>query len=456
MHSLDALRQGALHGATRLTLREDLREFPPEIYSLADSLEILDLSGNQLDTLPDELPRLHRLRVLFCSNNRFQVLPPVLGQCPQLDMVGFKSNQIHTVPAAALPPRLRWLILTDNRLETLPDELGRRPRLQKLALAGNRLRALPDTLAQCRQLELLRVSANQLPALPAWLPGLPRLAWLAHGGNPFSLGAEAAAREQAPLPPVAWQDLALEDTLGAGASGVIHRVRRADGTPAALKVFKGEVTSDGLPTTELAASLQAGTHPQLIGVQGRLHGHPSQAQGLLMPLVDARFRPLAGPPSLDSCTRDVYPTGLRFTPQALCTMAAGLASALAHLHARGLTHGDLYAHNILHDGQGQALLGDFGAASFLVADMPPPQARALQAVDVRALGILLEELMACCDAPGTVPAATAWQPLAALSRACQDEQPERRPTAAQAAQTAGAAAMSARPAMATAAGAARA
>ncbi len=35
-------------------------------------------------------------------------------------MVGFKSNRIERVPAAALPPALRWLILTDNRIATLP------------------------------------------------------------------------------------------------------------------------------------------------------------------------------------------------------------------------------------------------------------------------------------------------------------------------------------------------
>ena len=425
MNTVEQLRTGALHGAQRLTLRAGLRELPEEVFTLADTLEVLDLSGNELDALPADLARLHRLRVIFCANNRFTRLPEVLGRCEALEMVGFKANQIDTVPAAALPPQLRWLILTDNRIATLPDELGRRPRLQKVALAGNRLRALPASLAACERLELLRISANQLDGLPDWLLALPRLTWLAHGGNPFSLALEADALEHAPMPRVPWHELDVQALLGEGASGHIYRAKRADGEAVALKVFKGEVTSDGLPLTELAACLQAGSHPQLIPAIGRLGGHPVGADGLLMPLVGPEFRTLAGPPSLASCTRDVYDPALRLAPGAVLTLAAGVADALAHLHARGLSHGDLYAHNILHDDYGQARLGDFGAASFL-GSVPPHQAAGLRAMDVRAFGCLLEELAGCCDAP-----APAFAQMSALAQACLDTEGDRRPSAAE-------------------------
>ncbi len=59
-------------------------------------------------------------------------------------------------------------------------------------------------------------------------------------------------------------------------------------------------------------------------------------------------------------------------------------------------HGDLYAHNILITSSGDALLSDYGAASFLdVTD--PNQSAKLQRLDVRAFGCLLEELTERCD-----------------------------------------------------------
>ena len=105
--TLAQLRTGQLAGTRRLKLACGLTDFPREIFELADTLEELDLSGNQLTELPDDLPRLKALRVLFCSNNRFTELPAVLGQCGQLRMVGFKANQISHVPSTALAHSLR-------------------------------------------------------------------------------------------------------------------------------------------------------------------------------------------------------------------------------------------------------------------------------------------------------------------------------------------------------------
>ncbi|WP_343586579.1 leucine-rich repeat-containing protein kinase family protein [Herbaspirillum sp.] len=422
MHTLEQLCSGQLAGITRLSLSCGLREFPREIFTLADTLEILDLSGNQLSALPDDLPRLHRLRIVFCSDNAFTELPAVLGRCAKLEMIGFKANRIARVPEESLPATLRWLVLTDNRIEHLPASIGRCAPLQKLMLAGNRLRSLPPELAQCRNLELLRLAANALEACPAWLEALPRLSWLAFAGNPFCHAHEVQADREVAVPVIAWHELSLVRKLGEGASGVIHeaRWRGADGERAvAVKLFKGAVTSDGLPEREMAACIAAGSHEGLIPVLGRLAGHPDDIHGLVMPLIDPAFANLAGPPSLQSCTRDVYAADAAFTWPHVLGIAHDIATAAAHLHRRGIMHGDLYAHNILHRAPGLALLGDFGAASMYSPEAP--YAAALQAMEVRAFGCLLEELLAHC-APGE----GAVQ-LAALRDACLSPEPEARP-----------------------------
>jgi Leucine-rich repeat (LRR) protein len=92
MHTLEQLRSGALAGTRRLDLSCGLRTLPPEVFDLADTLEVLNLSGNQLDSLPHDLPRLHRLKVIFCSDNAFTQLPEVLGACPALQVVAAKAN----------------------------------------------------------------------------------------------------------------------------------------------------------------------------------------------------------------------------------------------------------------------------------------------------------------------------------------------------------------------------
>ena len=404
---LEQLRAGKLAGSRRLNLSCGLQEFPREIFELADTLEILDLSGNALSSLPDDLHRLRNLRILFCSNNRFAELPEVLGQCMQLSMVGFKANQIRTVPAAALPPALRWLILTDNQIAELPAELGQCTQLQKLMLAGNQLRALPQTLAACTKLELLRIAANRLAELPDWLFELPRLSWLAYAGNPFCASSEISALSHTSIAHIRWDELQLQHKLGEGASGVIHRAewqRNESRHDVAVKLFKGEVTSDGLPHSEMAACICADEHPNLIAVHGKVAGHPAGENGLVMSLVDDSFRNLAGPPSLDSCTRDIYSADTIFTPGIVIRIALSIASAAQHLHAQGIMHGDLYAHNILHCDEGNALLGDFGAASFFAPE-DRQRAEALQRIEVRAFACLLEELLERCradDSNGTL------------------------------------------------------
>ncbi|MFP5466325.1 MAG: protein kinase domain-containing protein, partial [Gammaproteobacteria bacterium] len=132
---------------------------------------------------------------------------------------------------------------------------------------------------------------------------------------------------------------------------------------------------------------------------------------------------LAAPPSMDSCTRDVYPPGWVILPGPARQLLSAMASALAQLHARGVMHGDFYGHNILwHPATGQAMLGDFGAATLLPQDDPALAGRLL-ALEVRAFGCLVEELAErCADAD------PAWRAqMASIRDACLADDPDQRP-----------------------------
>ena len=395
MHTLKQLNSGELKGVKRLQIAEDLSEFPSAIFDLADSLEILDLSNNALTALPEDLDRLTKLRIVFCSNNQFTELPEVLGRCPKLEMIGFKNNQIKRVSEKALPVQTRWLILTDNQLSQLPDSIGRLKPLQKLALAGNQLTALPDSLAQCQNLELIRLSANQLQAFPEVLLKLPKLAWLAFSGNPFC----APRDPHEDFKTVASQDLSLQEVLGQGASGVISKatwLHNALSLPneVAVKVFKGEVTSDGFPEDELDACLATGSHDNLVKPLAKINEAGQSA--LVMALIPADYTNLGQPPSLVSCTRDTFTQGQAFSIGQIEQIVAQMASLLKHFAERKISHGDLYAHNVLiNNDTGHILFGDFGAAS-KYGHLREDIQQAIANIERRAFQYFVEDMLSLC------------------------------------------------------------
>jgi hypothetical protein len=415
-----------------LAQNEKLYEFPREILDLADCLEVLDLSNNHLSELPDDLDRLVNLRILFLSNNDFEKIPSVLARCPKLEMISFKSNALTTVDENVLPVDTRWLILTDNRIEKLPHSMGQLHRLQKLALAGNRLTDLPASMADCHNLELARLSANQLTAMPDWLFQLPKLAWLAFSGNEFNRASNAVTAS-ASMIAVALADIELAELLGEGASGLIYRgdwlaqPHSLNGTDnhIAVKIFKGDVTSDGYPQDELDCCLSAGEQENLIKVIAQLDQTDTDKKlGLVMELIPPSFYNLGLPPSLITCTRDTFEHGTVFDAFAIAKIAAQMANAMSHLHENGISHGDVYAHNTMVNDQSDMLFGDFGAATSLIS-LPKSQKEAMERIEVRAFGCLLDDLISLNNSS---EGSAAWTALTEVKNQCLSNDSAMRPS----------------------------
>jgi hypothetical protein len=179
-------------------------------------------------------------------------------------------------------------------------------------LSGNRLSSLPQTLSLCTNLELLRLGANNFSTLPDCILQLPRLAWLCFSGNGITAAAEARGLGLR-LAPCSWKQLQLHERLGDGASGVTYRATMRAGTSdacecsVAVKVFKrGSVSSDGYPLSEVAACTLAASHSCIIPALHSVADAPDAAPALVMPLIGSVFTTLAAPPSMSTCTRDVY------------------------------------------------------------------------------------------------------------------------------------------------------
>jgi len=390
-----------------------LFQLPDEaIERFADTLELLNMGDNNLSSLPPSFASFRSLRVIFFANNQFEVVPSVLGVLPSLYMISFKRNRVAEVPENSLSSSVGWLILSDNCITELPPSIGKLTGLRKCMLAGNRIKSLPLEMAQCRELELLRLAANELDELPEWLLQLPKLSWLALAGNPCLPSPPTPDVDKVP-----WEQVCTTSVLGEGASGIVYRATVEDESSemrtVAVKTFKGEATSDGLPVDEMRAAMYLGGgdggrgHPCITPVLGHVlklkKKDEELPEGLIFELIPPDFSNLGDPPSFQTVTRDTFPEGLSFHPARIFTIARAVASACVYMHSKrsshAISHGDLYAHNLLVTAP--ATWGDIGAVDVRLCDMgaatfydpDTPAGSLLERIEVRAFGCLLEDML---------------------------------------------------------------
>ena len=69
---------------------------------------------------------------------------------------------------------------------------------------------------------------------------------------------------------------------------------------------------------------------------------------------------MAAKPTHEPLLRCRWDPATCFTPEAAVRIMLCVAKSLAHLHSLGICHGDVYAHNVLADEQGHAVLCDYG------------------------------------------------------------------------------------------------
>lgn len=417
--------------------RTDATDIPRTALTLAPytTMTKLDLSRCGLSSLPDEgfAEAFPHLSVLFLSHNRFTELPAVVGTCRRLQMMAFRSNGMTSVHPEALRGQLRWLILTDNRLTSLPETIGRCGRLQKCMLSGNRLTALPASMEHCTSLELIRLASNRLSE-PPWplLKKLPNLAWMGLSDNPF---LRDVITDMPVLEDAAVLDEENDDDdviLGRGAGGVTRRVwYDAVRRHVAVKRFHRHhshndennhgtttvttMTSDGHPAAErlMARRLAALQRRRRVALPALVQTYGQTPAGSLVMEYLEDVTALADPPDLRTCSRDVYGSGngdgneRRWTTTAAERVVTALLETLVALHQAGITHGDLYGHNLLvrnnndkdkddndrdrdDDTPPLVKLSDFGAA--YAYDRTADYAPYVEMVELRAFGILVGEI----------------------------------------------------------------
>ena len=146
----------------------DLREMPLD--------RMVDLSGNQLRRFPAHVCSFQELVKLYLSDNRLNSLPPELGQLQNLQILALDFNNFKALPQVVCTlKQLCILYLGNNKLCDLPRELSLLQNLRTLWVEANYLTKLPEVVCELSLLKTLHAGSNALRLLPGQLQRLQEL-----------------------------------------------------------------------------------------------------------------------------------------------------------------------------------------------------------------------------------------------------------------------------------------
>ncbi|KAM9583099.1 DISP complex protein LRCH3 isoform 5-T5 [Trichechus inunguis] len=172
--SLDrALEEAAVTGVLSLNGRK-LREFPRGAanHDLTDTTRA-DLSRNRLSEIPIEACHFVSLENLNLYQNCIRYIPEAILNLQALTFLNISRNQLSTLPVHLCSLPLKVLIASNNKLVSLPEEIGHLRHLTELDVSCNEIQTIPSQIGNLEALRDLNVRRNHLVRLPEELAELP-------------------------------------------------------------------------------------------------------------------------------------------------------------------------------------------------------------------------------------------------------------------------------------------
>jgi small GTP-binding protein len=156
-----------------------------------DEVTELDLSNNQISSLPPEIVQLTNLQTLDISDNQISSLPPEIVQLTNLQFLNISDNQISSLPPEIVQlTNLQSLDIGGNQIRSLPREIFQLTNLQSLNIGGNQISSLPPEIVQLTNLQSLNIGGNQISSLPREIVQLTNLQSLDLRNNPVPIPPE--------------------------------------------------------------------------------------------------------------------------------------------------------------------------------------------------------------------------------------------------------------------------
>ncbi|XP_052520512.1 leucine-rich repeat and calponin homology domain-containing protein 1 isoform X13 [Tympanuchus pallidicinctus] len=170
-----ALEEAAHSGGLNLSGRK-LKEFPRSASALTHDLSDTvraDLSKNRLTEIPTELCHFVSLETLNLYHNCIKIIPDAIVNLRMLTYLNLSRNQLSSLPACLCGLPLKVLIASNNKLGSLPEEIGQLKQLMELDVSCNEITTLPQQIGLLKSLKELNVRRNYLEVLPQELVQLP-------------------------------------------------------------------------------------------------------------------------------------------------------------------------------------------------------------------------------------------------------------------------------------------
>ncbi|XP_068262060.1 DISP complex protein LRCH3 isoform X9 [Nyctibius grandis] len=173
--SLDrALEEAATSGTLSLSGRK-LRDYPRASaanHDLSDTTQA-DLSRNRLSELPAEACHFVSLESLNLYQNCIRYIPEAVLNLQSLTFLNISRNQLSTLPVHLCSLPLKVLIASNNKLVSIPEEIGQLRQLTELDVSCNEIQTIPPQIGNLESLRDLNVRRNNLVRLPEELAELP-------------------------------------------------------------------------------------------------------------------------------------------------------------------------------------------------------------------------------------------------------------------------------------------
>ncbi|CAI4226315.1 unnamed protein product [Auanema sp. JU1783] len=149
-----------------------LKELPISLtdkYDISD-IVLADLSNNRFSDIPAALCDLRSLETLRIQQNALRHVPTNISHLISLSFLDLSNNQLSQLPLALFELPLCILLLTGNRLDTIPREIRQlSSTLTELDLSYNFLNRIPADIALLKMLRVLCLKKNLLDQFPSEL-----------------------------------------------------------------------------------------------------------------------------------------------------------------------------------------------------------------------------------------------------------------------------------------------